>query len=52
MLPTLFYLRIFETDSSVSERVSWLKKSLLYAIMLVGAVVFAAGVYDGVASAF
>lgn len=53
VLPTLFYLRIFEADAPLSgQRVPWLKKALLYVILLLGVAVFGAGVYDAIASVF
>ncbi|TYZ66610.1 hypothetical protein PybrP1_004476 [[Pythium] brassicae (nom. inval.)] len=53
VLPALFYLRIYEADAPLSgQRVPWLKKALLYVIMLIGALVFGAGVYDAIASMF
>lgn len=50
VLPTLFYVRIFEADGR--SPVPWFKKAVLYAIMLVGLAAFGAGVYDVLASAF
>lgn len=48
VLPTHFYLRIFESDGRKS--VSWSQKIVLYAIMVLGLAAFVAGVYDALAS--
>lgn len=50
VLPTLFYVRIFEADGL--SPVHWGKKMVLYAIMLVGLAAFGAGVYDALAGMF